>query len=37
MGIFPKFFWASKGVLENTIWHSMNATLGEIKLRKSFP
>jgi hypothetical protein len=35
--IFPKFFLASKGFLENKICHAMNAALGQIKLRKSFP
>jgi hypothetical protein len=34
--IFPKFFQASQGFLENTICHDMNATLSQIKLRKSF-
>jgi hypothetical protein len=28
MGIFSKFFYASQEFLENTICHSMNATLG---------
>jgi hypothetical protein len=37
MGIFPKFFLASQGYLENTIYHAMNATLSQIKLRQSFP
>jgi hypothetical protein len=37
MWIFPKFFKASLGFLENTICHAMNATLGQIKLRKPFP
>jgi hypothetical protein len=36
MMIFPKFFYASEGFLENKICHAMNATLGQIKLRKHF-
>jgi hypothetical protein len=34
--IFPKFFYASQGFLENIICHAMNVTLSQIKLRKSF-
>jgi hypothetical protein len=37
MGILPKFFLASQGFLENTICYAMNATLGQIKMRKYFP
>jgi hypothetical protein len=36
MGIFSKFFLACKGFLENKIYRAMNATLGQIKLRKPF-
>jgi hypothetical protein len=36
VGIFPKFFKDPQGFLENTICHAMNATLSQIKLRKSF-
>jgi hypothetical protein len=34
--IFPKFFYASQGFLENKICHGTNASLGQIKLRKHF-
>jgi hypothetical protein len=34
---FEKFYKASQGFLENTTCHAMIATLGQIKLRKSFP
>jgi hypothetical protein len=34
--IFPKFFYDPQGFYKNTICHAMNATLGQIKLRKSF-
>jgi hypothetical protein len=37
MGTFPKFFYASQEFLEITICHAINATLSQIKLRKSFP
>jgi hypothetical protein len=37
MRIFPEFFLASQGFFEITIYHAMNATLGQIKLRKPFP
>jgi hypothetical protein len=36
VGIFSKFFKDPQGFLENTICHAMNATLSQIKLRKSF-
>jgi hypothetical protein len=37
MRILPKFSLASQGFVENTICYAMNATLGEIKMRKYFP
>jgi hypothetical protein len=36
MRIFPKFLYDSQGFLENKICHALNATLGQINLRKSF-
>jgi hypothetical protein len=30
MRIFPKFFYASQGLLENKIFHATNATLGQL-------
>jgi hypothetical protein len=33
---FSKFFCSPQGFLENTICHAMNATLSQMKLRKSF-
>jgi hypothetical protein len=36
MMIFHKFFSGSQGFLENKLCHAMNASLGQINLRKSF-
>jgi hypothetical protein len=36
MRIFLKLFLASQGFVENKICHAMNATIGQIKLRKHF-